>query len=90
MSTIDYSRFDKIGLSDDEDEDEEMGPPGVYRVGEGQSGTIPGAPLEGPQDPALRQGAIVGEHRAPDRRIEPEYEGGRAVHLVLELHSLVF
>ena len=46
MSTVDYSRFDKIGLSDDEDEDEEMGPPGVYRVGEGQFVTISGVPLE--------------------------------------------
>ena len=62
MSTIDYSRFDKIGLSDDEDEDEEMGPPGVYNVGEGQSQsvTILGVPLEGRR--TMTQAILIRSH----------------------------
>mmetsp|Transcript_21657 Transcript_21657/g.56541 ORF Transcript_21657/g.56541 Transcript_21657/m.56541 type:complete len:259 (+) Transcript_21657:310-1086(+) len=38
---VDYSRFAKIDVSSSEDE-EDRGPPGVYRVGDGESVTIPG------------------------------------------------
>eukprot|EP00040_Diaphanoeca_grandis_P025857 m.143967 g.143967 ORF g.143967 m.143967 type:complete len:249 (+) comp30344_c0_seq2:3-749(+) len=41
---VDYSRFDKIIVSDSEGEEseEERSDPGVYRVGQGESVTIPG------------------------------------------------
>lgn len=39
---VDYSKFEKIVISDDEDESDDRGDPGVYRVGDGESFTVPG------------------------------------------------
>eukprot|EP00035_Acanthoeca_spectabilis_P025854 m.460148 g.460148 ORF g.460148 m.460148 type:complete len:245 (+) comp21950_c0_seq1:221-955(+) len=64
---VDYSRFDKIDVSSDEDEDE-RGPPGVYRVGDGESVTIPGRNVQitNTQGSAAAKGPATAVRKVPD------------------------